>query len=149
MDKEFCGYCGLILGEQYFKCRICGQLNCLECRNSEHKCCVKCAEGLGEAEPSKSVKGESSSSTKIKKTPNPAFTRPMTLSPELVAVVGEMAMPRTEVTKKLWDYIKKNGLQDPVNRRMINADDRLRAVFGGNSKVSMFEMTKLVSKHMK
>ena len=67
----------------------------------------------------------------------------------LSAVVGSSPMPRTEVTKKLWAYIKRNGLQDAKERRMINADDKLRAVFGGKGKVSMFEMTKLVSRHMK
>jgi chromatin remodeling complex protein RSC6 len=81
--------------------------------------------------------------------PNPAFMRPMTISAELSAVVGDRAIPRTEVTKKLWDYIKKNGLQDSENRRMINADERLAPIFGGRRKVSMFEMTKLVSKHLK
>jgi len=75
--------------------------------------------------------------------------RPWTLSDELGAVVGMRPMPRTEVTKKLWDYIKKNKLQDAINRRMINADEKLKRVFGGRSKVSMFEMTKLVSKHLK
>jgi chromatin remodeling complex protein RSC6 len=63
-------------------------------------------------------------------------------------VIGSGSMPRTEVTKKLWGYIKRNGLQDKTNRRMINADDKLRAVFGGKSQVSMFDMTKLVSKHL-
>ena len=67
----------------------------------------------------------------------------------LAAVVGNKGMPRTEITKKLWQYIKRNGLQDAKERRMINADDKLKVVFGGRSKVSMFEMTKLVSKHMK
>jgi upstream activation factor subunit UAF30 len=70
-------------------------------------------------------------------------------SGELAAVVGARAMPRTEVTKRIWDYIKKNGLQDQKNRRQINADDRLRAIFGGRRNVSMFEMTKLVSNHLK
>ena len=70
-------------------------------------------------------------------------------SEELGAVVGARPMPRTEVTKRIWDYIRKNGLQDQKNRRQINADDRLRAVFGGRRQVSMFEMTKLVNKHMK
>jgi upstream activation factor subunit UAF30 len=84
-----------------------------------------------------------------KRKPNPAFMRPMTLSPDLGEVVGARPMPRTEVTKRIWDYIKKNNLQDSVNRRMINADDKLKKIFGGKSKVSMFEMTKLVSKHMK
>ncbi|MCK4371862.1 MAG: SWIB/MDM2 domain-containing protein [candidate division Zixibacteria bacterium] len=85
---------------------------------------------------------------KAKRKPNPAFMRPMTLSEALGAVVGTKPIPRTEVTKKLWAYIKKNDLQDAVNRRMINADDKLKKVFGGKTKVSMFEMTKLVSKHM-
>jgi len=87
--------------------------------------------------------------TTSKRKPNPAFMRPWTLSDELGAVVGMRPMPRTEVTKKLWDYIKKNKLQDAINRRMINADEKLKRVFGGRSKVSMFEMTKLVSKHLK
>jgi len=86
---------------------------------------------------------------KAKRKPNPAFMRPMMLSADLGAVVGGDPKPRTEVTKKLWAYIKRNGLQDKVNRRMINADDKLTKVFGGKKKVSMFEMTKLVSKHMK
>jgi upstream activation factor subunit UAF30 len=85
---------------------------------------------------------------KSKRKPSAAFMKPMTPSAALAAVVGPRPMPRTQVTKKLWDYIKKNGLQDRVNRRMINADGRLRVVFGGRSKVSMFEMTKLVSRHL-
>ena len=85
---------------------------------------------------------------KTKRKPNPAFMRPMNVSEALGQVVGHRAIPRTEVTKKLWAYIKKNGLQDNVNRRMINADEKLVRVFGGKRKVSMFEMTKLVSKHM-
>ena len=80
---------------------------------------------------------------------NAAFMKPMTPSRDLGAVIGEKPMPRTEVTKKLWQYIKRNGLQDQKERRMINADDKLRAVFGGKGKVSMFEMTKLVNKHIK
>ncbi|HEY3531949.1 MAG TPA: SWIB/MDM2 domain-containing protein [Casimicrobiaceae bacterium] len=81
--------------------------------------------------------------------PNAAFMKEMRPSSELAAVVGQNPMPRTEVTKKVWDYIKKNKLQDNVNKRLINADDKLRAVFGGKNKVSMFEMTKLVSNHLK
>jgi upstream activation factor subunit UAF30 len=84
-----------------------------------------------------------------KRKPNAAFMRPMQLDGALSAVVGSTPIPRTEVTKKLWQYIKRNGLQDAKERRMINADDKLRAVFNGKSRVSMFEMTKLVSKHMK
>ena len=84
-----------------------------------------------------------------KRKPNAAFMKAMTPSAVLAAVIGSTPMPRTEVTKKIWDYIKKNKLQDAVNRRLINADEKLRAVFGGKSKVSMFEMTKLVSNHLK
>ncbi|HEU5153341.1 MAG TPA: SWIB/MDM2 domain-containing protein, partial [Gemmatimonadales bacterium] len=80
---------------------------------------------------------------------NAAFMKPMNPSPTLAAVIGGSPMPRTEVTKKLWGYIKRNGLQDKSNRRMINADDKLKPVFGGRSQVSMFEMTKLVSRHVK
>jgi len=84
-----------------------------------------------------------------KRKPNAAFMKPMNPSATLAAVVGTSPMPRTEVTSKLWGYIKKNNLQDKTNRRMINADDKLREVFGGKRQVSMFEMTKLVSKHLK
>lgn len=80
--------------------------------------------------------------------PNAKFMAPVTPDATLAAVVGAKPMPRTEMTKKLWAYIKKNGLQDKKNKRMINADDALKAVFGGKSQVSMFDMTKLVSKHV-
>ncbi|MDI6745486.1 MAG: SWIB/MDM2 domain-containing protein [Thermodesulfovibrionales bacterium] len=85
---------------------------------------------------------------KTKRKPNPQFMKPMNISAALAPVVGDKPIPRTEVTKKLWQYIKKNGLQDKVNRRMINADANLKVVFGGKGKVSMFEMTKLVNKHL-
>ena len=84
-----------------------------------------------------------------KRKPNAAFMKAMTPSATLAAVIGHVPLPRTEVTKKIWDYIKKNKLQDAVNKRMINADDKLRSVFGGKGKVSMFEMTKLISNHLK
>jgi len=84
-----------------------------------------------------------------KRKPNAAFMKPMTPSSTLAAVIGNSPMPRTEVTSKLWGYIKKNNLQDKTNRRMINADDKLKDVFGGKRQVSMFEMTKLVSRHLK
>jgi len=84
-----------------------------------------------------------------KRKPNAAFMKPMTPSAYLAAVIGNFPMPRTEVTSKLWGYIKKNSLQYKLNRRMINADEKLREVFGGKKQVSMFEMTKLVSKHLK
>ena|SRR5687767_9261873 len=84
-----------------------------------------------------------------KRTPSAAFMKPMTPSAELSSVVGSAPLPRTEVTKKLWAYIRRKGLQDAKNRRMINADDNLRPVFGGSRQVSMFEMTRLVNKHLK
>ena len=84
-----------------------------------------------------------------KRAPNPAFMKAMTPSEVLSRVVGAMPLPRTEVVKKIWDYIKKNKLQDEINRRLINADEKLREVFGGKKQVSMFEMTKLVNTHLK
>ena len=84
-----------------------------------------------------------------KRKPNAAFMKAMQPSGALAAVIGANAMPRTEVTKKIWNYIKRNSLQDNKNKRMINADDKLRDVFGGKKQVSMFEMTKLVNKHLK
>ena len=84
-----------------------------------------------------------------KRKPNAAFMKAMTPSAVLAAVIGAAPAPRTEVTKKIWDYIKKNKLQDAANKRNINADDKLKAVFGGKKTVSMFEMTKLVSNHLK
>ena len=84
---------------------------------------------------------------KTKRKPNPAFMKPLTPSSELAEVVGSKPLPRTEVVKKLWAYIRKNNLQDSKNRRNINADSKLKGVFGKN-QVSMFEMTKLVSKHL-
>ncbi|MBR7777781.1 SWIB/MDM2 domain-containing protein [Undibacterium rugosum] len=80
--------------------------------------------------------------------PNAAFMKPMTISPTLAAVIGAAPIPRTEVTKKVWEYIKKHNLQDAENKRNINADDKLKAVFGGKKQVSMFEMTKLISGHL-
>ena len=103
------------------------------------------AGGARKAAGRKSARRKSSGK---KRAPNPAFMRPMTPDTALAAVVGDRAMPRTEITKKLWQYIKRNGLQDQKERRMINADDRLRNVFGGKRQVSMFEMTKLVNRHM-
>ena len=79
---------------------------------------------------------------------NSAFMKPMKISEDLAAVVGKGPMPRSEVVKKLWVYIKKNNLQDPKNKRNINADTSLKVVFGGKKVVNMFEMTKLVSKHL-
>lgn len=85
---------------------------------------------------------------RAKRKPNPAFMAPWNVSDALAVIVGNKPLPRTEITKKLWAYIKKNKLQDTIKRTMINADDNLRRVFGGKGKVSMFEMTKLISKHL-
>ena len=99
--------------------------------------------------PMKKMAAKKPAKAKSKRKPNAAFMKPMNPSSTLAAVVGSSPMPRTEVTSKLWGYIKKNNLQDKTNRRMINADDKLKEVFGGKKQVSMFEMTKLVAKHLK
>ena len=98
--------------------------------------------------PAKKAAPKKAKKSGAKRKPNAAFMKPMTPSSTLASVVGAMPLPRTEVTKKIWDYIKKNKLQDSVNRRLINADEKLRQVFGGKRQVSMFEMTKLVSHHL-
>ncbi|HXI20245.1 MAG TPA: SWIB/MDM2 domain-containing protein [Gemmatimonadales bacterium] len=97
----------------------------------------------------KATRKKATKKAKTKRKPNAAFMKAMTPTAALAAVVGAKAMPRTEVTKKIWQYIKRKGLQDKKNRRMINADDALKTVFGGKKQVSMFEMTKLVNKHLK
>ena len=99
--------------------------------------------------PARKAAAKKAPAKKAKRAPNPAFMKAMTPSAQLAPVVGASPMPRTEVTKKLWQYIKKNNLQDAKNRRMINADDKLKPVFGGKGQVSMFDMTKLVNKHLK
>ncbi len=101
------------------------------------------------AAPKKAVPKKAAKKSGAKRKPNAAFMKAMTPSATLAAVVGSMPLPRTEVTKKIWDYIKKNRLQDSINRRLINADEKLRQVFNGKKQVSMFEMTKLVSNHLK
>lgn len=88
------------------------------------------------------------SKTATARKPNAAFMKPLTPSPELAAVIGAQAVPRTEVTKKIWDYIKQHNLQDPANKRNINADTKLRPIFG-KEQVTMFELTKLVNAHLK
>lgn len=92
---------------------------------------------------------QAATKAKTKRKPNAAFMKPMTPSADLAAVIGSSAQPRTQITKKIWEYIKKHKLQDSKNKRMINADEKLKSVFGGKKQVSMFEMTKLVSKHLK
>jgi upstream activation factor subunit UAF30 len=94
------------------------------------------------------VKKKAPAKAPAKKKANAAFMKPLTPSPTLAEVVGAKAIPRTEVVKKLWVYIKKHGLQDAKNRRMINADEHLKIIFGGKKQVSMFEMTKYISKHL-
>jgi chromatin remodeling complex protein RSC6 len=85
---------------------------------------------------------------KVKRKPNAAFMAPKLPTGPLAAIIGDKPMPRTEITKKIWEYIKKNKLQDTVNKRMINADDKLRALFG-KGQASMFELTKMVNKYVK
>jgi upstream activation factor subunit UAF30 len=99
------------------------------------------------AAPKKAAK-KAAKKTGAKRAPNPAFMKAMQPDADLGAVVGSQPQPRTEVTKKIWAYIKKNNLQDPKERRMINADDKLKKVFGGKGRVSMFEMTKHVNDHL-
>ncbi|HEX7271867.1 MAG TPA: SWIB/MDM2 domain-containing protein [Casimicrobiaceae bacterium] len=111
-------------------------------KKSGKKSAKKPAKKMKKAAPKKAKKAS-------KRKPNAAFMKAMTPSAVLAAVVGSMPIPRTEVTKKIWDYIKKNKLQDTINKRLINADEKLRQVFGGKRQVSMFEMTKLVSNHLK
>ncbi|HJW56377.1 MAG TPA: SWIB/MDM2 domain-containing protein [Burkholderiaceae bacterium] len=101
------------------------------------------------AAPAKKAAAKPAAKKTAARKPNAAFMKPMTPSTVLAAVIGANPLPRTEVTKKIWEYIKKLKLQDELNKRMINADEKLKAVFGGKKQVSMFEMTKLVSDHLK
>jgi chromatin remodeling complex protein RSC6 len=103
----------------------------------------KAVKKVAKSAPKKAAK------VKTKRKPNAACMKPMTPSAALAAVIGANPAPRTEVTKKIWDYIKKHKLQDSANRRNINADEKLKVVFGGKKQVSMFEMTKLVAKQLK
>ena len=97
----------------------------------------------------KKVAKKAAPKKKSARKPNAAFMAALTPSESLGAVVGTKPIPRTEIIKKIWDYIKKNGLQDKVNRRMINADDKLKVVFGGKEQISMFELAKVVNNHVK
>jgi chromatin remodeling complex protein RSC6 len=94
------------------------------------------------------TKAKAKVKAKVKRKPNAAFMKPMNISMALQPIVGSKPLPRTEVTKRLWEYIKKNKLQDAKERRNINADENLKKVFNGKKQVSMFEMTKLVSRHL-
>lgn len=118
-------------------------------KKSTRKSAKKSARKTARKSARKPARKAARKATKSRRKPNAAFMRPVQPDAALSAVVGSSAMPRTELTKKLWSYIKRKGLQDSRQRTMINADDNLRAVFGGRSKVTMFEMTKLVNKHVK
>jgi len=113
------------------------------------KSAKKSAKKPAKKAPARKAAPKKAKKSGAKRKPNAAFMKPMTPSGTLASVVGSMPLPRTEVTKKIWDYIKKNKLQDAVNKRLINADEKLRQIFGGKKQVSMFEMTKLVSSHLK
>lgn len=100
------------------------------------------------AAPKKAVAKKAAPKKAAKRKPNAAFMAPLSVSPTLAAVIGTKPMPRTEIIKKIWDYIKKNDLQDKKNRRMINGDAKLKEVFGGKAQVSMFELAKIVNDHV-
>ncbi len=100
------------------------------------------------AAPAKKPAAKKAAKPAVKRTPNVGFMKAMTPSARLASVVGAMPLPRTEVVKKVWEYIKKNKLQDASNKRMINADEKLREIFG-KAQVSMFEMTKIINQHLK
>lgn len=133
--RKFCSICGVVLSAVFYKCKGCGKITCPTCQNVDEKKCLECA-------PLKLRNAKS------ELRPNARFMRPMRLSPQLAQIVGEGPMPRTEVTKQMWVYIKGHGLQDSENKRMINADEKLAAVFNGKKQVNMFEMTALVAKHI-
>jgi len=118
-------------------------------KSSAKKSSSKSAGRKSSAKKSSAKKSSGKKKSASKRTPSAAFMKPMTPSAQLGAVVGTNPMPRTEVTKKLWNYIKRKGLQDSKNRRMINSDEKLKPVFGGKASVNMFEMTRLVGKHLK
>jgi len=111
----------------------------------------KAAKAAPKKAPQKAVKkaAKKASPKKSARKPNAAFMAPLTVSPALAEVVGSKPIPRTEIIKKIWDYIKKNNLQDSKNKRMINADAKLKPVFGAKSQISMFELAKIVNNHVK
>ena len=113
-------------------------------KSSAKKAAKKVAKKVAKKAPAKKVAKKKSA-----RKPNAAFMKPLTPVGPLAAVIGSNPLPRTEVTSKIWAYIKKNKLQDSVNRRNINADDKLRPLFGGKAQVSMFDLTKFVSKNLK
>ena len=110
---------------------------------TKKKSAKKAAKKVAKKAPKKAAKKAA------KRKPNAAFMAPLTPSSALAEVVGSKPLPRTQIIKKIWDHIKKNGLQDKKNRRMINADAKLKGIFGSKSQISMFELAKVVSKHVK
>lgn len=115
-------------------------------RRTQKRAAKRQARGAAKGRTKRAARGATKRS---KRKPSAAFMKPMQPDAALAAVVGDKPLPRTEITKRLWAYVKRRGLQDKKNRRMINADDNLRAVFNGKRQVSMFEMTKLVNRHLK
>jgi upstream activation factor subunit UAF30 len=116
-------------------------------KKTAKKAAKKSAKKAAKKAPKKAAKKVAKKKSARK--PNAAFMAPLTPSPQLAEVVGSKGLPRTEIIKKIWDYIKKKGLQDKKNRRMINADDKLKPIFGTKDQISMFELAKVVSKHVK
>jgi chromatin remodeling complex protein RSC6 len=116
---------------------------------TKKKSAKKAAKKSAKKSMRKSPARKAAKKTRAKRKPNPAFMKAMTPSNVLGSIIGNKPMPRTEVTKKIWEYIKKNKLQDALKRTMINADDKMRELFGGKRQVSMFEMTKHINKHLK
>jgi chromatin remodeling complex protein RSC6 len=112
------------------------------------KAAKKVAKKAPAKKAAKKAPAKKAAKPKVKRKPNAAFMAPKQPHGPLAAIIGDKAMPRTEITKKIWDYIKKNKLQDSVNKRMINADEKLRALFG-KAQASMFELTKMVNKYVK
>ena len=121
-------------------------------KKAAKKTAKKAAKKTAKKAAKKSAKKSAKKAAPKKKSarkPNAAFMAPLTVSDNLAAVVGNKPLPRTQIIKKIWDYIKKNGLQDKKNKRMINADEKLKVVFGGKGQISMFELAKVVNKHVK
>ena len=113
------------------------------------KAAKKSVKKVAKKAPAKKAPAKKAAKAKSARKPNAAFMKPLTPVGPLAAVIGSAMLPRTEVTSKIWAYIKKNKLQDSVNRRNINADDKLKPLFGGKAQVSMFDLTKYVSKNLK
>jgi upstream activation factor subunit UAF30 len=118
-------------------------------KKSTKKAAKKATPKKAAKKASKKASKKGGAKKKSARKPNAAFMAPLTASPALSEVIGSKPLPRTEIIKKIWDYIKKNNLQDKKNRRMINADDKLRTVFAGKDQISMFELAKVVTKHVK